>query len=120
MLDRVDSEPTIHLLCGLVAVASVFSFAVRANVSNRQMAIATTLVYDKMEQFRSAPLTDPVWTTAAGSETVAIGGEPYIRKWKTDSSVPRMVTVIVYTPTNGLSRRQTELVRATTLVAPVF
>ena len=108
------------LLCGLVAVASVFSFAVRTNVGNRQMAIATTLVYDKMEEFRSAPFTDPVWTNGDGSESVSIGGEPYIREWKTDSAVPRTVTVIVSTPSNGISRRQTELVRATTLVAPVF
>jgi prepilin-type N-terminal cleavage/methylation domain-containing protein len=34
---------------GLVAVASIFSFAVRANISNRQMAVATALAYDKME-----------------------------------------------------------------------
>src|SRR5437016_7301578 len=96
------------LLCGLVAVASIFSFAIRTNVANRQMAVATTLVYDKMEEFRSAPFTDVIWTNAVGSETIVVAGEPYIRAWNIGSGVPRSVTVIVSTQSSALSLRQTE------------
>jgi Tfp pilus assembly protein PilV len=108
------------LLCGLVAVASVFSFAVRTNIANRQVAVATTLLSDKMEEFRSAPFTDPVWMNAIGSETLVIAGERYVRAWQIKSGTPRTVTVIIYTQSQALTRRQSELIRATTLVSPNF
>ena len=38
------------LACGLVAVTALFSFVIRTNAGNRQMAVATTLLYDKMEE----------------------------------------------------------------------
>jgi len=108
------------LLCGLVAVASVFSFAVRTNSTNRQMAVATTLLYDKMEEFRSAPFTHAVWMNATGSETLVIGGERYVRAWQIKPGSPRTVTVIIYTQSHALTRRQNELIRATTLVSASF
>ena len=108
------------LVCGLVAVASVFSFAIRTNGTNRQVAVATTLLYDKMEELKGAPFTDPVWMNPAGSETVVIDGERYIRAWQLGMTVPRKVTIIVYSLRNRLTGRQTELIRASTLVSPVF
>lgn len=108
------------LLCGLVAVGSIFSFAIRANGMNRQMAVGTSLVYDKLEEFRSASFSDAIWATRTGSETLVIAGEQYIRAWQISASVPRTVTVSVYAQSNLLTRRQSELIRATTLFSPTF
>jgi Tfp pilus assembly protein PilV len=108
------------LLCGLVAVAYVFSFAVRTNGTNRQMAVATTLLYDKMEEFKSTPFTQPVWLNATGSETLVIAGEQYTRSWQIKPGTPRTVTVTIYIRNQALTRRQSELIRATTLVSPTF
>lgn len=92
--------------CGLVAVASIFSFAIRANISNRQMSVATALLYDKMEELKSASIL------ADGSDEVMLDGR-YVRVWRVSATVPRSVTVIVYA-------QQTELIRATTLISPTF
>jgi type II secretory pathway pseudopilin PulG len=110
---------TAVLVCGLVAVASVFSFAVRTNISNRQMAIATALLYDKIEEFRSAQLADPLWNVNDGSDQFTQDGK-YTREWHVRQVMPRSVTVIVYVHSNPLTHRQTELIRATTLASQVF
>src|SRR5438094_5095327 len=88
------------LLCGLVAVAATFTFVIRTNGANRQMAVATSLLYDKMEEIRSAPFTDPIWTNGSGSETVIIASQRYIRAWQIETSVPRMITVVIHTENN--------------------
>ena len=107
-------------MCGLVAVAYVFSFAVRTNGTNRQMAVATTLLYDKMEEFRSTPFTHSLWMNAIGSETLVIAGEQYTRGWEIKPGTPRTVTVVIYVRNQALTRRQSELIRATTLVSATF
>lgn len=98
---------------GLVAVAAVFSFTIRANISNRQMSVATALLYDKMEELK--------WTAMMedGSDEIALDGK-YIRIWRISPAAPRSVTVIVYAQSSPLTHRQTELIRATTLVSPTF
>jgi len=98
---------------GLVAVASIFSFAVRANISNRQMAVATALVYDKMEELKWAP------SPGGGSDQVTLD-DTYIRAWQVGSGDPRLVTVTVYASSNPLTHRQTELIQAAMLVSPHF
>jgi prepilin-type N-terminal cleavage/methylation domain-containing protein len=108
------------LACGLVAVACLFSFAIRTNATNRQTAVATALLYDKMEQFRSASFTDPMWAIPTGSEALLVDGQRFLRTWEIDTNVPRKLTVIVYIEANALTRRQTELIRATTLLSPIF
>ena len=108
------------LMCGLVAVASVFSFAIRANATNRQMAVGTTLLYDKVEAFRSASLEDPIWLSANGAEHLVVDGERYSREWVIESGVGKTVTVIVYSEHTALTRRRSELIRATTIVSPTF
>ena len=108
------------LVCGLVAVASVFSFAIRANVTNRQMAIGTTLLYDKLEAFRSTPLEDPIWPSANGAEYFVIAGERYSREWVIGSGFGKTVTVIVYAESTPLTQRRSELIRATIIVSPTF
>ena len=108
------------LLCGLVAVASVFSFAIRTNETNRQMTVATTLLYNKMEEFRAGSLNDSIWTNVAPAETLVIAGERYVRVSHVSAGTPRSVTITIYVQNNALTRRQTELLRATTLMSPVF
>jgi Tfp pilus assembly protein PilV len=99
--------------CGLVAVAAIFSFAIRANISNRQMAVGTSLAYDKMEELRwSASLAD-------GADQVTLD-DTYLRTWHIGSSQPRSITVTVYAVSNPLTRRQTELIEVTTLLSPAF
>jgi hypothetical protein len=101
-------------------VAALFSFVIRTNTSNRQMAVATSLLYDKMEEYRSAAFNDPIWATVSGSEAMVVKGMPFIRTWQIDASVPRSVTITVYAAYNALTQRKTELIRATTLVSPDF
>jgi prepilin-type N-terminal cleavage/methylation domain-containing protein len=108
------------LVCGLVAVASVFSFIIRVNATNRQTAVATTLLAQKMEEFRDTPFSDSLWIQSSGSETITAGAESYVRTWQIKADTPRTVTVIVYSSRSALSQRRTELIRATTLVAPGF
>jgi prepilin-type N-terminal cleavage/methylation domain-containing protein len=98
---------------GLVAVASIFSFAIRANISNRQMAVATALAYDKMEELK--------WSSSlsSGSDQVTLD-DRYIRSWQVGSGDPRLITITVYAVSNPLTHRQTELVQATMLLSPTF
>ena len=98
---------------GLVAIATIFSFAVRANISNRQMAVATSLVYDKMEELRWAA------SVSDGSDQVALN-DTYLRTWRIAGTDPPSITVTVYAVSNSLTHRQTELVEATTLITARF
>jgi type II secretory pathway pseudopilin PulG len=91
---------------GLVTVATIFSFAIQANINNRQMAVATSLVYDKMEELKWA-----AWPSD-GSDQFNQNGT-YSRTWRISGTNPRTVTVTVYA-------RQTELVEATTMISPTF
>jgi len=84
------------------------------------MAVATTLLYDKMEEFKSTPFTQPLWMNTTGSETLVIAGEQYTRSWQIKPGTPRTVTVTIYIRNQALTRRQSELIRATTLVSPTF
>lgn len=108
------------LVCGLVAVASVFSFVIRTSIANKQAAVATTLLYDKMEELSAASLTDPVWKNSAGSETLVLAGENYVRAWRVGSGIPRVVTVVIYAKSHAWTGRQVEVMRASTLVSPTF
>jgi len=106
------------MTCGLVAVASMFSFAVRANIADRQMAVATALLYDKMEEFRSTPFDQPLWKNGDGFDYV-VKDMMYMRVWQVSPAVPRNVTVIIYVE-GALTRRPAELIRAATVVADTF
>jgi len=108
------------LLCGLIAVSSIFTFAIRANINDRQIAVATALAYDKMEEFRFSGWTDSLWIPGTGSENISLPSGQYIRTWQVSSTIPRTVTVVVYAQTSPMNHRQTELIRATTLVSPSF
>lgn len=108
------------VVCGLVAAASVFSFVIRASAANKQAAVAATLLYEKMEELESAPLTDAAWANATGSETVTRASENYLRTWRVGDGIPRVVTVVIYAKRNSWTGRQVEVIRASTLVSPTF
>ena len=101
------------IACGLVAVASIFSFAIRANISNRQMSMATALLYDKMEELKWA-------TQPADGSDILTQGATYLRVWRVSTNVPRTITVIVSVLSNPLTHQETELIQATTLTSPEF
>jgi prepilin-type N-terminal cleavage/methylation domain-containing protein len=98
---------------GLVAVASTFSFAIRENISNRQMAVATTLAYDKMEELKWAP------SPGSGTDEVTVD-DTYTRTWQVGSGDPQLVTVTIYASNNPLTHRQSELIQTTMLLSPAF
>jgi len=102
--------------CGLAAVASMFALAVRADIANRQAAVAAALLYDKMEQFRSTPLNDPLW--ADGADDITYDAK-YMRVWQVLGGPLRTVTITIYAE-NASNRKQSELIRATTLVSGTF
>jgi Tfp pilus assembly protein PilV len=104
--------------CGLVAVASMFSFAVKANIADRQMAVATTLLYDKMEEFKSTPFDQPLWKNGDAFDVISRDAT-YKRVWQVSIVPPRTVTVMVYVE-SALTHRQTELIRATTIISDTF
>jgi prepilin-type N-terminal cleavage/methylation domain-containing protein len=79
------------LACSLVGVAALFSYAIRANTHNRQMAAATALACDKMEELRALPFNSSLWT--AGSETIVVNSGRFTRSWQFSPDVPRAVTV---------------------------
>jgi hypothetical protein len=101
------------IACGLVAVATVFSFSIRANISNRQMSVATALLYDKMEELKGMSVA------VDGSDEVTLDGK-YLRVWSLSATMPRSITVIIYAQSSTLTHKQTELIRATTLISPTF
>ena len=130
------------LAIGLVAVAGIFSYSARANITTQQRTTATVLLHEKMEQFKSTPLTDSMWTAggrldprapASGYfeylEIDSSGGVsisttdsdlPYLRLWQITGTVPRSVTVAVYAQKSGLTGRPSELIRATAITGHSF
>ena len=99
--------------CGLVAVAAIFSFAIRANIGNRQMAVATALAYDKMEELKWTP------SPLDGADQVTLA-DRYFRTWHIGPTPPHVVTVTVYAMSSPLTHRQMELIKVTTLISRVF
>jgi Tfp pilus assembly protein PilV len=104
--------------CGLVAVATMFSFAISANMSNRQMAVATSILYDKMEEFKSTPVDSPLWVNGDGSDDI-VQEATFTRVWEANPGIPHSVSIIVYAQ-NPLTHSFTELIRATASVTNTF
>ena len=82
------------------------------------MAIATALLYDKMEQFKSAPLDSPLWNNGDDSDDV-IQGTTFTRVWEINPVIPHSVSIVVYAE-SPLTHRLTELIRATAIVTNTF
>jgi prepilin-type N-terminal cleavage/methylation domain-containing protein len=133
---------TALLGTGLVAVAAIFSYSAAANITTMQRTTATVLLYEKMEQFKSVPLTDAIWATGGGLNARApapgyfdyveldhSGGLitsttdsslSYIRMWQISGTVPRAVTVVVCAQKGGATGRSMELIRAAAITSNRF
>jgi prepilin-type N-terminal cleavage/methylation domain-containing protein len=133
---------TAILGLGLIAVASLFSYATGTNYTNGQRTSAMLLLYEKMETFRSTPITGSLWTAGGGLNTAApvsgyfdyasistsgavtvdttSTGAPYLRVWQVTGTNPRTVTVIVCAQRAGLTGQRMELARATTIASSRF
>ena len=133
---------TLVLVSGLVAVAAIFLYSVDTGLRNQRRTAATALLYEKMEQFKSAPISDSVWVPGGSlnlafpaggyfdyvklddagvlNSTTTDTSAPFIRVWQVSATVPRSVTIAVYALKAGMTRRGFELIRATTVVESTF
>jgi Tfp pilus assembly protein PilV len=133
---------TFVLVSGLVAIAAIFAYSAKTSLSNQRTMAATALLYEKMEQFKSAPMSDSIWLPGgnlnlafpAGGyfDYVTIDGTgvlnssttdtsaPFMRLWQVSATAPRSVTIAVYGLKAGMVRRDSELIRGTTVVGMTF
>ena len=133
---------TLVLVSGLVAIAAIFSYSASTSLNNQLRTAATALLYEKMEQFKSAPISDSVWVPGGSlnlafpaggyfdyvklddagvlNSTTTDTSAPFIRVWQVSATVPRSVTIAVYALKAGMTRRGFELIRATTVVESTF
>ena len=121
---------TAVLVTGLVAVAAAFSYTARTNTTTEQRTTGTILLYEKMEQFKSTPLTDVRWTAGGDLnpsspdsgyfDQVTMAGLEYTRLWQITGAMPRSITVVVFAREAGLTRQPMELVRATVMMTKTF
>ena len=117
---------TLVLVTGLVGVAAMFSFATRTNLQNEQRTGATSLLSDKMEQFKATSITDSLWAPGGsldpGSPMAGYFDSvpPYLCLWQITGGVPRTTTIVVYAKASILPGRPMELTRASTMASPTF
>lgn len=110
---------SVILATGIVGVASMFSAGTRAGIRNEQRTTATLLLYDKMEQLRSAgPLPaggglDSLHPISGFSETLPMANAQaaFLRLWQVQGATPQTITVVVYESRSG--KPPLELARAT-------
>lgn len=133
---------TAVLVSGLCALVMLFWYSIGRNNMNQQQTTATLLLYEKMEQFKSTPLTNAMWTVGGGLNTTAptngyfeyadiaadgtlttSAGDTtmdYLRLWQISGTNTRTLTVIVCVNRSGMTRDRFELARATTMVSNGF
>lgn len=126
----------------LIAVASIFAFSVGVTVTSQQRATATLLLCEKMEEFRSTGLPDPIWTPGGSINSFSLqagyfdyasinsdgslnvsgtnSALPFLRMWQVTGASPRTATLVVIALRPGASRQPLEMIRATTAVASSF
>ncbi len=121
---------TAILITASVAIASLFAFSTRSNLTNGERTVASILVADKIEQLKSLPLSAVEWSAGGGlnptspipgfSDFVQPANEsaPYLRLWQITGNRSRTVTVAVFAREHGSGLAPIELVRATTTVSP--
>ena len=131
---------TAILVSGLVAVAYLFTYSVRTNITNDQLTSATLLLYNKMEELEAVSLAnltvggglDGASPTANFFDYVTVGATgaltvnttdtnaPYLRVWQVTGANPKSITVAVHAQRAGFSGDRREMVRATTSVTSSF
>jgi prepilin-type N-terminal cleavage/methylation domain-containing protein len=111
---------SLILVSGLVAVAAMFSYSIRTNLINQRRTAALALLYDKIEELKSIPLTDSRWNAGNYSDVIVTAGGTYFRKWNVSGTASRRLTVVIQTQYPGSTGGLRELCRATTSVSEKF
>jgi prepilin-type N-terminal cleavage/methylation domain-containing protein len=98
---------------GLMTMARLFAYSATVTATSQHRTLATLVLYEKLEQLKEIPLSDPAW--APGQHNEIYG--PYSCVSHISGNVPRTATVVVLA---RLNRRAAplELARATTMAAP--
>jgi Tfp pilus assembly protein PilV len=122
---------TAILMTASVAIASLFAFSAKSNLTNGERTVAAILVSDKIEQLKLVPLSAVGWSAGGGldpaspvpgfSDFVQPANEsaPYLRLWQITGNRSRTVTIVVFARAHGRTGvAPIELVRATTTVSP--
>lgn len=111
---------TTILVFGLAAMALMFSYTARTNISTRERTTATLLLYEKLEEFRSTSLADSIWIPGSYVDFPAVDNTRFIRQWQITDTTPRGITMMVFAANAGLTGHRMELIRAATLVGSTF
>ena len=126
---------------GLVAVAYMFSYSVRTNMTTQQSTSATMLVHDKMEELKATNFSSLAagggldgssptasyreWVTISSAGVVTTSTSEvttagYLRLWQITGTNPLTVTIVVFAQRSGVSGSQLELMRASTSLTSSF
>jgi Tfp pilus assembly protein PilV len=85
------------LVFGLSALALMFTYTARVNIDTRQRTTAAFLLNDKLEEFKTAPLTDEIWRPGSYVDYPIAADTSYVRAWEITNTIPRNVTLSVFT-----------------------
>jgi Tfp pilus assembly protein PilV len=121
---------TASLVIASVAIASLFAFSARSNLTNGERTVAAILVSNKIEELKLVPLGAVAWSAGGGLDPAtpvpgfsdyaqpANEAAPYLRLWQITGNRSKTVTVAVFARAHGTTgRAPIELVRATTTVS---
>jgi Tfp pilus assembly protein PilV len=97
---------------GLSALALMFTYTARVNIETRQRSTAAFLLSDKLEELKSAPLTDAIWRPGSYVD-YPVADTSYVRAWDISNTIPRNVTLSVST-----LRTRTKLLEAAIAASP--
>jgi len=103
---------TAVLVFGLSALSLMFTYTARVNIEARQRTTAAFLLNDKVEELKTAPLTDEIWRPGSYADYPIVAETSYVREWEITDTIPRNVTLSVLR-----SKTRTELVRAAIAVS---
>ncbi len=131
---------TAILVSGLVAVAYMFSYSARTNITTQQITSGTLLLYNKMEELKASGMANltvggglsgaaptpnyfdyvSIGTNGAIVSDTVTASAPYVRVWQITGANPRTVTIVVFAQRAGIGGQRMELIRATTSVTSTF
>jgi prepilin-type N-terminal cleavage/methylation domain-containing protein len=95
------------LSVALLGICSMVYSVMSSTSLSKEMAVATTLMQDKMESLKNTPVT----SLTAGNDTVQLGNIDYLRQWTVSPSAnTRSITVTV-----NWNRRGPHTVTTTTI-----
>jgi Tfp pilus assembly protein PilV len=85
------------LVFGLSAIALMFTYTARVNIEMRQRTTAAFLLNDKLEELKTASLTDEIWRPGSYVDYPSVADASYVREWEITDTIPKKVTLSVLT-----------------------